>query len=96
MTKTEFIDKVLAEARGTEHSITRVDAEKVWAASCKIARAELLNGGEIAMQGLGKLKVKETAARTGHNPRTGEEMQISAGKKVVFVPGREFKEEMKN
>lgn len=95
MTKTEFIEKVLAEARGTEHPITRVDAERVWDASCKIARAELLNGGEIAMQGLGKLKVRETAARAGRNPRTGEEMRLPAGKKVVFVPGKEFKEEMK-
>lgn len=95
MTKTEFIEKVLAEARGTEHAITRVDAERVWDASCRIARAELLAGGEIAMQGLGKLKVRETAARTGRNPRTGEEMRLPAGKKVVFVPGKEFKEELK-
>lgn len=95
MTKNEFIEKTLAEARGTEHAITRVDAERVWDAACKVIRAELLAGGEISMQGVGKLKVKETAARTGRNPRTGEEIHLPAGKKVAFVPGKDFKDEMK-
>ena len=52
----------------------------------------LLDGGEISLPGLGKLKVKETSARTGRNPRTGERIDIPASRKVVFTPGKEFKE----
>lgn len=58
---------------------------------CDVAAAELIGGGEIYLQKLGKLKVRETSARKGHNPQTGEEMDIPAGKKVVFVPGKEFR-----
>jgi len=59
---------------------------------CGIITAELLAGGEISLPGLGKLKVKATNARTGRNPKTGEAIEITAGRKVVFAPGKEFKE----
>ena len=59
---------------------------------CNVIAAELLGGGEVSLPGLGKLKVKETNARAGRNPRTGEVIDIPAGRKVVFTPGKEFKE----
>jgi len=59
---------------------------------CSVIAAELLGGGEVSLPGLGKLKVKETNARAGRNPRTGEVIDIPAGRKVVFAPGKEFKE----
>lgn len=95
MTKKEFLEKALREARGTERAITGVDAEAVWGACCKVIREELLAGGEIAIRGIGKLKVKKTAQRRARNPKTGEEIEVPAGKKVVFMPGKEFGEEMK-
>ena len=60
-----------------------------------MAAAELIGGGEIGIQGVGKLKVKKTSARKGRNPRTGEYLEIAGGRKVVFVPGRDFKEALK-
>lgn len=94
MNKSEFIEKVLKEAHSSDRPVNKTDVEKVWEGACNVARKELLAGGEISLPGLGKLKVKETSAREGRNPRTGEVIEIPAGKKVVFVPGSAFKSEL--
>ena len=93
MDKTEFI-KQATETVKEEHNrpLRIVDMEKALQAFCSVAAAELLAGGEVSLPGLGKLKVKDTNARTGRNPRTGEAIEIPAGRKVVFSPGKDFKE----
>jgi DNA-binding protein HU-beta len=48
-------------------------------------------GEEISLIGIGKLEVKATAAREGRNPRTGETVQIEAGKKVAFKVSKTLK-----
>ena len=73
-------------------SLNGKDMETAFVAFCDVIAAELLGGGEVSLPGMGKLKVKETHARTGRNPRTGEVINIPAGKKVVFSPSKEFKE----
>lgn len=93
MDKNQFI-KQAAKAVADEHGrhIKLVDMEAALESFCSVAAAELLGGGEVSLPGLGKLKVKITNARTGRNPRTGEAIDIPAGRKVVFTPGKEFKE----
>lgn len=93
MDKTEFI-KQATETVKEEHDrpLRIVDMEKALLAFCSVAAAELLAGGEISLPGLGKLKVKATSSRTGRNPRTGEIIEIPAGRKVVFSPGKDFRE----
>lgn len=93
MDKSEFIKQALKTVR-EKHSrnLNAIDMEKALQSFCSVAAAELLAGGEVSLPGLGKLKVKTTNARTGRNPRTGEAIDIPAGRKVVFTPGKEFKE----
>lgn len=93
MDRNEFI-KQATETVKEEHDrpLRVVDMEKALQAFCSVAAAELLAGGEIPLPGLGKLKVKDTSARTGRNPKTGEVIEVPAGRKVVFTPGKEFKE----
>ena len=69
--------------------------EKTLDVLCGVAAAELLGGGEVPLPGIGKLKAKKAAARKGRNPQTGEAMDIPAGKKVQFVPGKELKNALK-
>ena len=96
MTKRELIEKALETARNShERAMTLADMGAALDSLCKVAAAELLGGGEVPLPGLGKLKVRKTAAREGHNPRTGEILNIPAGKKVVFVPGKDLKEALK-
>lgn len=96
MTKHELIEKALETARHEhDRNMTLADMGAALDSLCEVAAAELLGGGEVPLPGLGKLKVRKTAAREGHNPRTGEILNIPAGKKVVFVPGKDLKEALK-
>ena len=53
---------------------------------------ELKAGEKITIFGLGTFEVKERAARTGHNPRTGETMEIAAKKVPAFKAAKALKD----
>lgn len=52
----------------------------------------LANGDQVTLTGFGTFKVTDRAARTGRNPKTGEEIQIAASKVPTFKAGKAFKE----
>ena len=45
----------------------------------------------VAISGFGTFRVKETKARMGRNPKTGEAIQIPAKKKIAFRVSKELK-----
>ncbi|WP_407354454.1 HU family DNA-binding protein [Luteimonas sp. R10] len=49
-------------------------------------------GDSVAIAGFGSFEVRERAARTGRNPRTGEEIQIPAAKNPAFKAGKALKD----
>ncbi|HFE9895497.1 HU family DNA-binding protein, partial [Acinetobacter baumannii] len=50
---------------------------------------------DVALIGFGTFSVKERAARTGRNPKTGEELKIAAAKVPSFKAGKALKEAVK-
>ena len=48
--------------------------------------------GEVALVGFGTFKVSKRKARTGRNPRTGEEIKIKAQNVPKFSPGKALKD----
>ena len=46
----------------------------------------------MAIAGFGTFKVNKRKARTGRNPRTGEELKIKATDVPKFVPGKALKD----
>lgn len=93
MKKEDFVVLATAAVRSDyDRALSRTDMESALAAFCDVAAAELLDGGEISLPGLGKLKVKETSARTGAIPARENGSISPASRKVVFTPGKEFKE----
>lgn len=50
---------------------------------------------DVAIAGFGTFKVKQTKARTGRNPKTGEEIKIPAKKKIAFRAAKDLKELVK-
>jgi DNA-binding protein HU-beta len=56
----------------------------------------LKSEGRIVIAGLGTFKVKATKPRTGRNPKTGESIQIAAGKRVLFKPSLGLKKTLKS
>ncbi|WP_018250929.1 HU family DNA-binding protein [Sphingomonas melonis] len=52
------------------------------------------SGEEISLNGFGKFKVKEAAAREGRNPATGATIRIAASKKLTFTPAKAVKDKL--
>ncbi len=84
----------LAEKLAGETGVTKTDAKKavdaVFAAIAEAAAA----GDEISLNGFGKFKVKDSPAREGRNPSSGETIQIAASKKLTFAPAKAIKDKL--
>ena len=52
-------------------------------------------GDKVQVVGFGTFEVKERAARTGRNPRTGETLEIAASKNVGFSAAKALKDAIK-
>lgn len=52
----------------------------------------LAQGEDVTIAGFGTFEVRVRAARTGRNPRTGEEIQIPASKNPAFKAGKALKD----
>jgi DNA-binding protein HU-beta len=50
--------------------------------------------GRIDLRGLGSFTRERTEARQGRNPSTGETIQIPAGYRVKFKPGKQLRDQM--
>lgn len=85
MNKVELISAI-AEKSG----MTKVDAKKALEAMVDVAKAEMKNDGKIALVGFGTLAVSKRPARKGHNPKTGENIEIPAKKVVKFKPAADL------
>lgn len=84
----------LAESLATAHGVTKADARKIVDTIFAAITVAAAHGEEIALNGFGKFKVKESAAREGRNPATGEVMQIAASKKLVYSPAKAVKDKL--
>jgi DNA-binding protein HU-beta len=87
MNKSELI-AATAEAAG----LSKKDSEKAVNAAIDAIVAALKSGDKVQLVGFGTFEVKERAARTGRNPRTGGEIQIPASKQPQFKAGKAFKD----
>lgn len=87
MNKTELVSSVAEKAE-----ITKKEAEKVVSAVFASVEEALAKGEKVQLVGFGTFEVKERAARTGRNPKTGEEIDIPATRVPSFKPGKSLKE----
>lgn len=96
MKLSEF-EMLLAEQARKElkRSVNKADVSAVLKALAVTLREPLKQGDSINLPGIGTFKVVERAARTGHNPRTGEQISIPARRQVKFVPGKSLSEALK-
>lgn len=54
-------------------------------------RKELIAGHQVKMSGFGNFRVHDKKERPGRNPRTGEEVPVSARRVVTFHCGQKLK-----
>ena len=87
MNKAELIDAV---ADGAD--ISKADATRAVDAVVDQITSALKSGDQVTLVGFGTFSVKDRAARTGRNPRTGEAINIPASKVPGFKAGKALKD----
>jgi len=84
----------LAEKIAGDSGLSKADARKIVDAVFAAIADAAAQGEEIALNGFGKFKVKDTPAREGRNPSTGATIQIAAAKKLGFTPAKAVKDKL--
>ena len=87
MNKAEFINSV-ADAAG----MSKADGAKAVEAVMDVIKKALKKGESVALVGFGTFVVRKRAARTGRNPRTGQQIKIKASKNPSFKAGKALKD----
>ncbi|MEK9832869.1 MAG: integration host factor subunit beta [Alphaproteobacteria bacterium] len=90
MTKSELIQRL---AERNPHLLQR-DAERIVATILEEITAALARGDRVELRGFGAFSVKQRAARTGRNPRTGEAVEVDAKVVPYFKTGKELRERL--
>jgi integration host factor beta subunit len=87
MKKADLVDLV-AQQRGLPRPQVEVTVDSLIDA---IAEG-LAKGERIDLRGFGAFAVRESAARSGRNPQTGETIQIAARRVPTFKAGKELRD----
>jgi len=87
MKKADLVDVV-----AQQKNLQRQQVETTIDALIDAIADGLSRGERIDLRGFGAFAVRESAARTGRNPQTGEPIQIPARKTPGFKPGKELKD----
>ncbi len=87
MTKAELVTMVASKS-----GLSKKDTEKAIAGMIDTITETLAKGESIQLVGFGTFEVRERAARTGINPRTGDKIEIAATKVPAFKAGRALKD----
>lgn len=90
MNQAELINAISGHPQNIGTS--KVTIKFVLDAQAEAVQEALAGGGEVTLPGLGKLTVKKRAARTGRNPKTGEELKIKAKTVPHFTAAKVLKD----
>ena len=87
MNKSEFISAI-----GNRTLKKDAEVKATVDAAFDILREQLAAGESVTIQGFGTFEVRERAATTARNPRTGESVEVPAKKVPAFKPARALKD----
>ena len=90
MTKAELTDKIAISA-----GISRSAAANALNSMLENITKTLQKGQKVTLIGFGTFSVQHRKARTGRNPKTGEEIKIPASKLPKFTSGTALKNSLK-
>ena len=82
MTKSDLIQQVSKES-----GMSQNQSGKIVNTVFDLIGNALVKGEEVRITGFGTFRTSETKARPGRNPRTGQQIQIPASKRVSFSAG---------
>ena len=87
LTKAELAD-ILVDKVG---NISKSEAKEIVELFFEEIRTTLANGEEIKISGFGTFQLRNKPQRPGRNPKTGEEVPITARRVVTFHASQKLK-----
>ncbi|WP_295455525.1 integration host factor subunit alpha [uncultured Thiodictyon sp.] len=86
----------LAEHLFEELGLNKREAKDLVDSFFEEIRKTLERGEEVKLSGFGNFELREKKERPGRNPKTGEEIPITARRVVSFHPGEKLKARVKD
>jgi integration host factor subunit alpha len=87
LTKAEMAERLFEEV-----GLNKREAKEFVDAYFNALRESLERGKQVKLSGFGNFELRKKNQRPGRNPKTGEEIPISARTVVTFRPGQKLKE----
>lgn len=91
----------LTKAEMAEHlfdkfGVNKRDAKELVENFFEEIRLALEQGEVVKLSGFGNFELREKRERPGRNPKTGEDIPISARRVVTFKPGQKLKQRVEH
>ena len=81
----------MAESLFNELGLNKREARELVDVLFEDLRAALVSGEHVKLSGFGNFDLRDKNQRPGRNPKTGEEIPITARRVVTFRPGQKLK-----
>ena len=86
LTKADMAEKLYEEL-----GLNKREAKEIVEMFVEEIRSALEAGNQVKLSGFGNFDLRDKNQRPGRNPKTGEEIPISARRVVTFRPGQKLK-----
>ena len=86
LTKAEIADRLFEEV-----GLNKREAKEFVDAYFETIKTALEGGENVKLSGFGNFQLRDKNQRPGRNPKTGEEIPISARRVVTFRPGQKLR-----
>ncbi|WP_428355375.1 integration host factor subunit alpha [Methyloprofundus sp.] len=86
VTKADFAEKLFDEI-----GLNKREAKEMVELFFEEIKTSLEQGEQVKISGFGKFELRDKNSRPGRNPKTGEEIPISARRVVTFRTGQKLK-----
>ncbi len=86
LTKAEMADQLFEEL-----GLNKREAKEIVEAFFEEIRLSLESNEQVKISGFGNFDLRDKRSRPGRNPKTGQDIPISARRVVTFKPGQKLK-----
>ena len=91
ISKANIIDNLVSDVE-----LSKKDARLVVESFFKCITTSLITGANVRISGFGNFILRDKGSRPGRNPKTGEDVPVSARRVVTFRTGMKLKEKVYN
>ncbi|PQA32494.1 integration host factor subunit alpha [Amnimonas aquatica] len=91
LTKADMVERLFDEL-----GLNKREAKELVEQFFEEIRQSLVDGSPVKLSGFGNFELRDKRQRPGRNPKTGEEIPITARRVVTFRPGQKLKQRVED